>query len=69
MCRRVILGVILLGFSCSFGFQDSDLDGVEDSVDKCPNTPFFCNSGSVRMSRKRNPDKEEKGKVLLKNRF
>ena len=25
----------------SFAFQDSDLDGVEDSMDRCPNTPIL----------------------------
>ncbi len=24
-----------------FGFSDSDLDGVDDTIDKCPNTPFM----------------------------
>jgi len=31
--------ILILGFS--FAFQDSDLDGVEDSVDKCPDTPLL----------------------------
>ena len=37
--KKVILTFGL--FSLAFGFQDSDLDGVEDSRDKCPNTPFY----------------------------
>jgi len=37
--RRAVLFLVLLG--SAWGFQDSDLDGVPDEVDKCPNTPFF----------------------------
>ena len=33
----IFLGIVGL----SFAFQDSDLDGVDDSRDKCPNTPFY----------------------------
>jgi len=37
-----MLGLVLslVFFSKSIAFQDSDLDGVEDKVDLCPNTPF-----------------------------
>ncbi len=38
---RLILIGTLLGLHTGFAFQDSDLDGVEDSVDKCPNTPIL----------------------------
>ena len=33
--------LFLLLFSLSFAFKDSDLDGVEDSKDKCPGTPIL----------------------------
>ncbi len=33
--------VLLAITSLAFALQDSDLDGVEDSRDKCPNTPFY----------------------------
>jgi len=35
--------VILLSFYsiALFGYSDSDLDGVEDRLDRCPNTPFM----------------------------
>ena len=36
-----LLSFTLSFLSISFSFQDSDLDGVEDSKDKCPNTPFY----------------------------
>ncbi len=38
MLRAIFL--ILLGSSLLFGFSDSDLDGVDDSLDRCPNTPI-----------------------------
>ena len=31
---------LLMIASLMYGYVDSDLDGVDDSVDKCPNTPF-----------------------------
>ncbi len=38
-------GIYLAGFliftHLSFAFQDSDLDGVEDSKDRCPDTPIL----------------------------
>ncbi|SFV59998.1 hypothetical protein MNB_SM-7-689 [hydrothermal vent metagenome] len=36
--------IIVVGFIATLNLQaytDSDLDGVDDSVDKCPNTPFM----------------------------
>jgi hypothetical protein len=40
MKSKVFLPVLALaGFS--FGFKDSDLDGVEDSKDRCPGTPIL----------------------------
>ncbi len=38
MLLRFLL--ILFLFSSAFGYVDADLDGVDDSVDKCPGTPF-----------------------------
>jgi len=40
MLRKLfVTGLAAIGFS--FAFKDSDLDGVEDSVDRCPNTPIL----------------------------
>jgi len=39
MGRAVLISVVLVGIS--FAFKDSDLDGVEDSVDRCPDTPIL----------------------------
>ena len=36
---RVLIIMLFVIFSL-YGYVDSDLDGVDDSVDKCPNTPF-----------------------------
>ena len=41
MLGRIILTGVLLITGLSFAFKDSDLDGVEDSVDRCPNTPIL----------------------------
>ncbi len=35
-----LLLIMLLSAFFLYGYVDSDLDGVDDSVDKCPNTPF-----------------------------
>ncbi|GAB6065761.1 hypothetical protein JCM9492_08530 [Aquifex pyrophilus] len=37
----MLLALVFAVLGFVFGFTDSDLDGVEDSLDKCPNTPFF----------------------------
>ncbi len=39
MKNRLIFSLILLT-NLAYGFQDSDLDGIEDGFDQCPNTPF-----------------------------
>ncbi len=36
---RFLLALLIL-VKVALGYVDSDLDGVDDSVDKCPNTPF-----------------------------
>ena len=36
---KTILTILIL-CSLSFAYQDADIDGVDDSIDKCPNTPF-----------------------------
>jgi len=36
---RVLFLLILIVFNL-YGYIDSDLDGVDDSIDRCPNTPF-----------------------------
>ncbi|WP_457639663.1 hypothetical protein [Persephonella sp.] len=38
--KKYILALATLPLA-AFGFTDSDLDGVDDSVDRCPRTPFF----------------------------
>ena len=39
--RYTTLPLLLLLFSTgAFSFQDSDIDGVSDQLDRCPNTPF-----------------------------
>lgn len=35
-----VLYMMLFSVLFLYGYVDSDLDGVDDSVDKCPNTPF-----------------------------
>ncbi len=35
------VGALFLGSLTLFAFTDSDMDGVEDVVDKCPNTPIM----------------------------
>ena len=37
----VLMGVVFSYGSSTVPFQDEDLDGVEDSKDKCPGTPFM----------------------------
>ncbi len=39
MRKGLVWGVLLA--QVGFAFQDSDLDGVEDSVDRCPDTPIL----------------------------
>ena len=41
--KNVYKGLLsILFFSAvAFAFTDKDMDGVDDSIDKCPNTPFF----------------------------
>ncbi|DAB28323.1 MAG: hypothetical protein A2513_09010 [Sulfurimonas sp. RIFOXYD12_FULL_33_39] len=38
MLRVIFLLLFIVTFA--FGYDDSDLDGVEDMLDKCPQTPF-----------------------------
>ncbi|NPA11144.1 MAG: hypothetical protein GXO62_02765 [Epsilonproteobacteria bacterium] len=33
--------ILLLLVTFAFAFKDSDMDGVPDDIDKCPNTPFL----------------------------
>jgi len=41
MFRLLITLYFTMGiFSYAYGYSDYDVDGVEDSIDKCPNTPF-----------------------------
>ena len=44
MNNKKKLTILLVNILCALNLQaftDSDLDGVDDSVDKCPNTPFM----------------------------
>ncbi len=41
MRKGVYIAGVLLALQTSYAFQDSDLDGVEDSKDRCPNTPIL----------------------------
>lgn len=34
------LCILLVLSACVFAYSDNDYDGVQDSLDKCPNTPF-----------------------------
>ena len=38
--KTILFFFALLIASTLFAYDDSDLDGVDDAVDKCPNTPF-----------------------------
>ncbi len=57
--KKKIITFTLASASLSFAFTDSDLDGVDDAVDKCPNTPFTqivgpdgCPVGRIGQERK-----------------
>ncbi len=41
MKKTIIITLLFPALVYAQDFIDSDLDGVEDSRDKCPNTPFF----------------------------
>ena len=56
----IILTFLLLT-GMSFAYEDHDIDGVEDSVDACPNTPF-----NVLVNEKGCPDKDEKSATTPK---
>jgi len=53
----------------SFSFQDSDLDGVPDELDKCPNTPFFTIVDEHGCPVKEIPVKRKNWKLYLKLGF
>ena len=59
MRKGLVWGVLLA--QVSFAFQDSDLDGVEDSVDRCPNTPIL-----ALVDRFGCPVEEKKGRLYLR---
>jgi len=52
-----------------FSYQDSDLDGVEDSKDKCPNTPFFVLVDKYGCPVKEIPPKRRRIKYYFKFGF
>jgi len=42
LMKKIILFTIMILFSTAlFAYSDSDMDGVADKVDKCPNTPLL----------------------------
>lgn len=41
MINRVIVWILILSVVPLFAIKDNDFDGVSDSVDECPNTPFL----------------------------
>ncbi len=59
MIRYLLISVLL--FNIAFGFIDEDLDGVDDTVDKCPGTPF-----DVLVNADGCPLEEEKGVFYIK---
>jgi hypothetical protein len=40
MKQRVFAFLLCMAVTVASGYEDSDFDGVEDSRDQCPNTPF-----------------------------
>jgi len=40
MLKTTVMAALLLSTVQVYGFQDYDIDGVEDSIDRCANTPF-----------------------------
>lgn len=40
MKKLLLLVILMLGSTSLLAYSDTDMDGVEDSVDKCPNTPL-----------------------------
>lgn len=53
--------------SIVFAFTDKDMDGVEDAVDKCPNTPFLEIVGPDGCPiSKSKPEKKKLGKFYFK---
>lgn len=40
---KKLFGIVLITFLVAnlFGYSDADLDGVDDAIDKCPNTPLI----------------------------
>lgn len=39
--KKIFLVISLLLYTTLFSYIDSDFDGVDDAVDRCPNTPFM----------------------------
>jgi hypothetical protein len=40
MYLQKLIFILLLFYTTSFAYTDNDIDGVEDSIDQCLNTPF-----------------------------
>jgi len=62
MIDKIVLGLMLIS-SLSFANLDSDMDGVIDSIDKCPNTPFLnevdasgCTTNLLKLPEERDDD-------------
>lgn len=54
--------IFLLLSSMGVAYEDNDIDGVEDSVDECPDTPF-----DVLVNEKGCPEKDELSATTLKS--
>ena len=39
--KKILLFCLLVGATSLFALNDSDMDGVDDAHDRCPNTPFM----------------------------
>jgi len=60
--------VVILATSGAFAYQDFDIDGVDDSVDLCPNTPFdeLVDENGCSKSQKPKRSRREYGHLTLK---
>jgi len=67
--KRIYISLILaiLTTNGAFAYEDYDIDGVDDSVDLCPNTPFDELVDRNGCSKSQTPSKSKRvGKLTLK---
>ncbi|WP_457643847.1 hypothetical protein [Persephonella sp.] len=62
--KKLLLTIAILPIA-AYGFTDSDLDGVEDSVDRCPHTPLLVKVDRYGCPIDR-PAKKYRGRFSLK---